>query len=333
VRAVTAAGLGVVRSRAAGGWRRVFGSSLNLRRLRRPERRAEWGRRQTVLVSASVANVLLAAVVLAIGSQSAAGRVAHVIPAGPPRPHEMAGPPAPAAPPAPGVAPALSMPPAPADPAQALEPPLPPSPPAEIRWDPEQMTGVFTRVPTDQKVAFITIDDGWHRDPRVLDLVKQLHLPVSMFVLQEPSQKGFDFFHQMQLAGATVEDHTVDHRRLADLPYDQQVQEICGPATDFQARFGARPTLFRPPYGRYNADTIRAAKACGFKGLTLWNADMESGQLQFDSGSLQPGDIILFHFKDDLFEKLQSTVAFLRSNGYTVGRLEDYLSLQPARPK
>jgi peptidoglycan/xylan/chitin deacetylase (PgdA/CDA1 family) len=194
------------------------------------------------------------------------------------------------------------------------------------------MTGVFTRVPTDQKVAFITIDDGWHRDPRVLDLVRQLHLPVSMFVLQEPSQKGFDYFRQMQLAGATMQDHTADHRRLADLPYDQQVQEICGPAADFQARFGARPTLFRPPYGRYNSDTIAAARACGFRGLALWNADMESGQLQFDSGSLRPGDIILFHFKAGLFEQLQSTVAFLRANGYTVGRLEDYLALQPAPP-
>ena len=57
---------------------------------------------------------------------------------------------------------------------------------------------VSRHVATDQKVVFVTIDDGWVRDPRVLELIRSTHLPVSLFVLERPATDGLQYFRELQ---------------------------------------------------------------------------------------------------------------------------------------
>ena len=185
---------------------------------------------------------------------------------------------------------------------------------------------VYRHVATDQKVVFVTIDDGWVRDPRVLELIRSTHLPVSLFLLERPASEGLQYFRELQAAGATIEDHTVDHRRLTRLGYRQVVEEVCPPVKDYQRLFGATPVLFRPPYGAYNATTLKAAATCGFPGVVLWDGEMTNGVLRLDFGDLRPGDIILLHFRTDLYDNLVHLVDLLRARGFGVGRLESYLA-------
>jgi len=61
-------------------------------------------------------------------------------------------------------------------------PPAPPPPavkPVVLRGG---LPPVIWHIPTDQKIVFVTIDDGWEKDPRLVQLIGDLHVPVTMFL-------------------------------------------------------------------------------------------------------------------------------------------------------
>ncbi|MFJ6937089.1 polysaccharide deacetylase family protein [Streptomyces sp. NPDC101132] len=190
-------------------------------------------------------------------------------------------------------------------------------------------------VPAGERTVFLTYDDGAERDPEFLRMVADLHLPVSMFLTDSVASAGYGHFEQLRKAGpgSAINNHTLTHPNLRTLSYERQRAEICGQQERLQKRFGTKPRLFRPPFGNYNDDTLRAAKDCGAEALVLWRASMQIHDIRYAEGSgLRPGEIVLAHFRgpDELkgTTLTQMTTRMLRKiqeQGYRIGRLEDYL--------
>ncbi|MEU2710942.1 polysaccharide deacetylase family protein [Streptomyces sp. NPDC007205] len=190
---------------------------------------------------------------------------------------------------------------------------------------------VMDHVPTHDRVVFLTYDDGADKDPRFVDMVRELRLPLSMFLTDSVAGPGYGHFARLHRLGAGIQNHTLDHRALSGLPYAGQRAEICGQQDRLGARLGLRPRLFRPPYGSYDTTTLRAASDCGISTLVLWRAAMTPTDLVYAHGAhhLRPGDIILIGPDETTGPSLRDrTVRALRrvqQRGLTVGRLEDYL--------
>ncbi|MGI5195440.1 polysaccharide deacetylase family protein [Streptomyces sp. CA-288835] len=202
-------------------------------------------------------------------------------------------------------------------PAPLAPAPEPPARPA-VRPAGPGLPPVVDRVPTRDKVVFLTFDDGAERDPRFVDLVRELRLPVSMFLTDSVVGPGYAHFGRLRAAGASVQNHTLDHPYLPGLPYAGQRAEICGQQDKLKHRFGIRPHLFRPPYGAYNHDTLRAAADCGVAAVVLWS----------DAKRLRPGDILHCPEGRDgatLAETTTRMLNHIQRQGFTVARLEDYL--------
>ncbi|KOV59458.1 polysaccharide deacetylase [Streptomyces sp. MMG1121] len=191
---------------------------------------------------------------------------------------------------------------------------------------------VMDHVPTRDPVVFLTYDDGSDKDPRFVDMVRELRLPVSMFLTDSVVGPRYDHFARLRELGAGIENHTVDHRALAGLPYAGQRAEICGQQNRLKSRLGLRPRLFRPPYGAYDTTTLRAATDCGISAIVLWRAAMTPTDLVYTRGEhrLRPGDIVLVGPDETTGPTLRErTIHVLRraqQRGLTVGRLEDYLN-------
>jgi len=185
---------------------------------------------------------------------------------------------------------------------------------------------VFSRIPTTNKVIFLGIDDGLVRDPAVADLLKQANIPFTMFLVQGEADAGADYFRQLQQYGGVVESHTITHPDLTKLSYGNAQTEVCGTLDDYQNLFGRRPTLFRPPYGSYNANVQAVAASCGFKAVILWEGSTNDGRFDLQDGTrLTPGDIVLMHFRTDLLADLQKVFAVCKQQGFAIASLEDYL--------
>ncbi|MCD9876290.1 polysaccharide deacetylase family protein [Streptomyces guryensis] len=191
---------------------------------------------------------------------------------------------------------------------------------------------VVSRVRTHDKVVFLTYDDGAEKDPGFVDLVRELRLPVSMFLTDSVVGAGYGHFARLRSAGASIQNHTLDHPSLRGLPYAGQRAEICGQQDRLGSRLGSRPRLFRPPYGAYDTTTRRAAADCGISALVLWRASMTAGgELTYLHGArrLHPGDIVAVDPDEGSALPLKvRTVRLLKrvqAAGLTVGRLEDYV--------
>ncbi|WP_329220276.1 polysaccharide deacetylase family protein [Streptomyces sp. NBC_01485] len=218
-----------------------------------------------------------------------------------------------------------------------LTTPLPPAPPRPATRPLAGSPGtaalppVVDHVPTTDKVVFLTYDDGAERDPRFVDMVRELRLPVSVFLTDTVVGPGYGHFARLQSVGANIQNHTLDHPALRGLPYAGQRAEICGQQDKLRSRFGLRPRLFRPPYGTYDTTTRRAAADCGIAAIILWRASMGPTDLTYTHGSphLHPGDIIAVDPDETSGPGMRSRTARLlrrvQEEGLTVGRLEDYV--------
>ncbi|MFF7368203.1 polysaccharide deacetylase family protein [Streptomyces tricolor] len=223
-----------------------------------------------------------------------------------------------------------------------LTPPPPPARKPEITprdgfevdgQEEEDLPPVFTTVPTKQKIVFLTIDDGAEKDPDFLRMMSELKVPYTAFLSNYLIEEDYGYFRRMQALGVTLDNHTLTHPYLPGLTYEEQKDEICGMQAVMKRQFGKAPTVFRPPYGNYNGDTLRAAKACGIKYAPLWDEEVFVDHWEYRDWdrSLHPGDIVLTHFRgrDDwdgtMVDDMRRFLNKVTREGYAVARLEDYL--------
>ncbi|MCX4764406.1 polysaccharide deacetylase family protein [Streptomyces sp. NBC_01275] len=223
-----------------------------------------------------------------------------------------------------------------------LTPPVPPAEKPEIptrdgfEVDDHEELGlppVFTTIPTEDKVVFLTIDDGAEKDPAFLRMMSDLHIPYTAFLSDYLIKDDYAYFKKIQDSGVTLNNHTLHHPYLPALSYSRQKREICGMQSVIRKHYGKRPALFRPPYGNYDQDTLRAAKSCGVRYAPLWDEEVFVDHWEYREWDrdLHPGDIVLSHFRgrDDwkgtMPDMVRRFLDKVTKKGYAVARLEDYL--------
>ncbi|MFJ3686968.1 polysaccharide deacetylase family protein [[Kitasatospora] papulosa] len=197
----------------------------------------------------------------------------------------------------------------------------------------ETLPPVFTTVPTKERIVFLTMDDGAEKDPELLRMMTELKIPYSAFLSDYVVSDDYGYFKDMQARGVTLNNHTLNHRYLPGLSKEEQRREICGEQDKLEKYFGKRPTLFRPPYGNYNGDTLRVARSCGIKAVPLWAAEAFPDHMEWREWDqdLHPGDIILTHFrgeedwKGSMVDMIRRVMKTVTDKGYAVARLEDYV--------
>ncbi|MEU2245914.1 polysaccharide deacetylase family protein [Streptomyces sp. NPDC019224] len=203
----------------------------------------------------------------------------------------------------------------------------------EVEGQDDSLPPVFTRVPTKDKVVFLTMDDGGDKDPELLKMMSELNIPYSAFLSDYLVRDDYTYFKDAQARGVALHNHTLNHRYLPGLSYEEQKHEICGQQDVIEQQFGKRPRIFRPPYGNYNTDTLKIAKSCGITAVPLWEAEAFPDRMEWrgEDQDLHPGDIILTHFrgkeewKGSMPDLIRSVMKVVTDKGYAVARLEDYV--------
>ncbi|MEV7612914.1 polysaccharide deacetylase family protein [Streptomyces sp. NPDC089799] len=186
---------------------------------------------------------------------------------------------------------------------------------------------VVAKVPTQEKVVFITIDDGWYHDPAVARTLVEERVPVSMFLLPGATSYDTQYFTGLVEEGrATVENHTVNHPDLTALDAAGKDAEVCGAGEQLKGVFGRAPKLLRPPYGAVNDEVRLAAKACGVKALVTWTHDFTTwGDVPPPTPELKSGDVVLLHFTPTLGADLRRALDAAKAAGLKPAALMPHL--------
>jgi peptidoglycan/xylan/chitin deacetylase (PgdA/CDA1 family) len=202
----------------------------------------------------------------------------------------------------------------------------PPPAPAPITLAKGNSAAWLSAIPTTQKVAFITIDDGWEKNPKAYALFTAANVPVSLFLQTNAIKSDVNYFKPLVQAGATIEAHTITHQQLRGKSYATQKREICGSADKLGQWYGRRPQLFRPPFGAKDDTTLRAVHDCGMKAAFFWKEATNKGKVYYQGKhKVQPGDIILMHFRPAFVDDFIAVLKSIKAAGLTPARLEDYI--------
>ncbi|MEU3375353.1 polysaccharide deacetylase family protein [Streptomyces sp. NPDC006711] len=211
----------------------------------------------------------------------------------------------------------------------------PPAPPAEkpVKTKPGDVP-VVSDIPTTEKIVFVTFDDGAEKDPKFVEMMRDLKVPFTMFLTDDIIRSDYGYFKPLQDLGNSIENHTLSHPNLRTLGAAAQKNEICAQETKLGKEYGKAPGLFRPPYGNWNENTRTAAKSCDIRAIVLWRETMQITNMQYQRGDkkLHPGDIILAHFRGpkelkgtSMTQMTANMLRHIQEQGFTVARLEDYV--------
>jgi peptidoglycan/xylan/chitin deacetylase (PgdA/CDA1 family) len=173
----------------------------------------------------------------------------------------------------------------------------------------------------------LTFDDGpGPYTPQVLDVLERHHVRATFFAIGK-MERYFSASTVREIRdGDVVGDHTESHPQLAQLSAQDQHEELFEPLVRIEVLGGDRPTLFRPPYGSYNATTMRQLRELKLL-MVLWSADTEDYQqpgvpviVQRALEGARPGAILLMHDgggdRSQTIAALPTIISKLRAQGY-----------------
>jgi len=115
------------------------------------------------------------------------------------------------------------------------------------------------------------VQTGTGYDQALIDYLIEQKIPATFFVsgkwMKKHDQQVRDL---LQFPFFEVGTHGEVHAHLPLHSADEQKQEILGPVRLLKTKYGHDATLFRPPYGEFNDDTVNVARALGLQ-FILWN--------------------------------------------------------------
>ena len=195
---------------------------------------------------------------------------------------------------------------------------------------------VFSHVPMTDKVVFVTIDDGIEKDPNFVQMVKDFQVPITISLADVLIRDDYAYFEKLYETGyVSIQNHTLTHPLdMPDLSAARQLDEIAGQQEKLHAEYGAAPYIFRPPGGNYDLTTVQAVSEAGLKGLMLWKETMQISDMEYQTAShrLQPGDIILCHFRgpaqldgETMVRMMTRMYRRIQDQGFTVADVTRYV--------
>ncbi|MCT2536008.1 polysaccharide deacetylase family protein [Aquibacillus koreensis] len=185
-------------------------------------------------------------------------------------------------------------------------------------------TKVITRItPKQTKTVVLTFDDGPSKVlPGILAILKQEKVPAVFFWQTRLLYKQRPWKSVLE-DGHVIGTHTISHPNLQKLSLEQQYRQLARSVAKIETITGQKVTFFRPPFGQYNQDTIRAAEKLNLQ-TVMWRVASIDWELKCNTEQiidnvvdhLEDGAIILLHELQQTVEALPSLIQKIRDKGY-----------------
>jgi peptidoglycan-N-acetylglucosamine deacetylase len=188
--------------------------------------------------------------------------------------------------------------------------------------------GLVWRVPTAEKVLYLTFDDGPHpvATPFVLDELGKHGAKGTFFCIGKNVEAYPDIYRRILLEGHRVGNHTQDHLNGWKVDGMRYVENIRVAAQRIDS------DLFRPPYGRIGSLQSSVLRSAPFNyQIIMWDvlsADFDRAltgercaRNVIRNG--RPGSIVVFHDSEKALERLREALpAVLKEFGARGYRFE-----------
>jgi peptidoglycan/xylan/chitin deacetylase (PgdA/CDA1 family) len=194
--------------------------------------------------------------------------------------------------------------------------------------------------PQRPRYAVLTFDDGPYPvvTPALLRTLAHLNVPADLFFIGRDASEQPAIARRAAAQDVEIGNHTLSHPEMNTLPFPAQLQEIVDGSLAIKGATGSDVAYFRPPHGKFDAQTIEAARAQR-ETVALWDVDPGDWR-QVTPASItenvtrharSPAVILLHDGSTATIEALPSIVQAYRSAGFefiTLSELQRRLPLE-----
>lgn len=194
--------------------------------------------------------------------------------------------------------------------------------------------GAYYIQPTEEKVVYLTFDEGYENgfSGKILDTLKEKNVSATFFVTKPYIADNPDLVKRMKEEGHMVGNHSVSHKSFPSLTDDQIINELEDTAVAYEETTGYQmDSFFRPPMGEYSERVLYLTRKEGYRTIFWsmaykdWVVDDQPGAeaaLKHVMDNYHPGAIILLHaVSESNTEALGDIIDGLHTEGYRFGSL------------
>ena len=201
----------------------------------------------------------------------------------------------------------------------------------------EQLADVYFSCKNTEKRIALTFDDGPHYKytTEILDILKEYNIKATFFVVGQLAERYPDLILREISEGHEVASHTWSHAHRTLLS-DKSLEDEISRAEEFLYELAEyRPTLLRPPEGKYGENLLRVARKLDYE-VILWTVDTRDWAhtptekiVETVLNNTESGSIILCHDfisgESPTPEALRQFIPKLIENGYEFVTVSDLI--------
>lgn len=196
---------------------------------------------------------------------------------------------------------------------------------------------VITKVPTNEKIIFLTFDD-WGSDKTVEDILNTLeryHVLATFFIRAKGAEDNPNLLRAIEEKGHDIGNHSYAHNIITKITAEELKEDIVKGHKILTQAINRQPELFfRPPTLTFDNTAIKAILNAGFDYVVLGDVsahDYEASDkevVDYVMENAVEGSIIVLHISDNSSagKALPVMIEKLRSKGYEFAKLSDYLN-------
>lgn len=190
------------------------------------------------------------------------------------------------------------------------------------------------------KTIALTFDDG--PDPlytnRLLDILEKNEIKATFFLVAQKAQENQDIVYRMKKDGHGIGMHTMYHKS-AWLSFPWETINEFKKGLKILEGIGLNITYYRPPWGTFNAFTLKHALKNKLK-IILWSVEAYDWRKNNSATNIEDillrrieeGDIIVLHDSggalgapNNTLEALESTIPKLKNLGYNFITIDEMI--------
>lgn len=129
-------------------------------------------------------------------------------------------------------------------------------------------------VDTDEKKVALSFDAAWGNEDthEILEILARHQVHVTFFMTGSWVENYPEDVKAILEAGHDLGNHSANHKNMSQLSGEECKEELMKVHNKVKELTGYDMFLFRPPYGDYDNEVIRAAKDCGYYSIQ-WDVD------------------------------------------------------------
>ncbi|MBO4265355.1 MAG: polysaccharide deacetylase family protein [Clostridia bacterium] len=200
-----------------------------------------------------------------------------------------------------------------------------------------------------KKLIAFTFDDGpdasGEKVNKIVEKLKTVDGKCTFFVLASTlNDKNSKAIHDAYEAGMEIGSHSVGHPNFYNMTVAEQISEVKKANDLIEKAMGARPKLFRAPYGNLDHDLAKQVFASEPMTVVKWSVDTEDWKYKKDENGAEQivanikrdcydGAIVLMHcIYQNSVDAFCEAVDILTADGYKFVTVSEILGDIPADP-